>query len=402
MNPWASVTLGDICSFITDGKHGDCANDDESGFYFISAKDVRDGRISYESARQITEADFAETHRRTNLKPGDILVTNSGTIGRLAIATDDEVTTRTTFQKSVAILKVKHDRVSLRFLYYTLAANHSALNNEARGAAQKNLLLGDLRRLTLRIPQLATQAAIADILSAYDGLIENNRRRMALLEEAARQLYREWFVRLRFPGHEHTGITNGAPEGWERVPTPVAIEINPTTRLSDESEHWSVEMADLPSGSMVIQQATRREGRSGSKFRNGDTLFARITPCLENGKTAFVDFLDDGQAGRGSTEFIVLRAKRVTPEYVYCLARTHDFRGNAIKSMVGSSGRQRVQESCFNKFNVLIPPDALLALFTDFARSQFQLIKALHAQNHKLRAARDLLLPRLMSGQLAV
>ena len=213
MNPWASVTLGDICSFITDGKHGDCANDDESGFYFISAKDVRDGRISYESARQITEADFAETHRRTNLKPGDILVTNSGTIGRLAIATDDEVTTRTTFQKSVAILKVKHDRVSLRFLYYTLAANHSALNNEARGAAQKNLLLGDLRRLTLRIPQLATQAAIADILSAYDDLIENNRRRMALLEEAARQLYREWFVRLRFPGHEHTGITNGAPEG---------------------------------------------------------------------------------------------------------------------------------------------------------------------------------------------
>lgn len=252
------------------------------------------------------------------------------------------------------------------------------------------------------IPPLDTQQRITDILSAYDDLIENNRRRMALLEQAARELYREWFVRLRFPGHEHTRLTNGVPEGWECVPTPEAIEVNPITRLSDEAEHWSVEMADLPTNSMVIQQATKREGRSGSKFRNGDTLFARITPCLENGKTAFVDFLEEDEAGRGSTEFIVLRARRVTPEYVYCLARTYDFRENAIKSMVGSSGRQRVQESCFEKFLVMVPPSSLLTLFTDFVRPHFQQIKTLHAQKQKLRAARDLLLPRLMGGEIAV
>ena len=114
---------------------------------------------------------------------------------------------------------------------------------------------------------LGVNSDIADILSAYDDLIENNRRRMALLEEAARQLYREWFVRLRFPGHEHTRITNGVPEGWESVPTHDAVEINPATRLSDEAEHWWVEMSDLPIGSMVIQNAVKREGRSGSKFQ---------------------------------------------------------------------------------------------------------------------------------------
>ena len=270
------------------------------------------------------------------------------------------------------------------------------------GNSNPTLNRNHIHDLPALIPPWDTQTRIADILSAYDDLIENNRRRMALLEDAARQLYREWFVRLRFPGHEHTRIVNGVPEGWERVPTPEAIEINPTTRLSDESEHWSVEMADLPIDSMVVQQATRREGRSGSKFRNGDTLFARITPCLENGKTAFVDFLEDGETARGSTEFIVLRGRRVTPEYVYCLARTHDFRGNAIKSMVGSSGRQRVQESCFEKFLVLIPTSTLLDLFTEYARPQFRQIKALHTQNQKLRAARDLLLPRLMSGEIAV
>jgi type I restriction enzyme S subunit len=115
-----------------------------------------------------------------------------------------------------------------------------------------------------------------------------------------------------------------------------------------------------------------------------------------------LDFLEEGETARGSTEFIVLRGKRITPEYVYCLARTHDFRGNAIKSMVGSSGRQRVQESCFEKFLVLVPTSTLLDLFTEYVRPQFLQIKTLHALNQKLRAARDLLLPRLMSGKIVL
>ena len=121
-------------------------------------------------------------------------------------------------------------------------------------------------------------------------------------------------------------------------------------------------MADLPTDSMVIQNAIKCDGRSASKLCNRDTLLARITPCLENGKTGFVNFMGDGEAGRGSTEFIVLRSKRVTPEFVYCLARTYHFRENAIKSMIGSSGRQRVQESCFEKFMVWIPPRSILDL----------------------------------------
>jgi type I restriction enzyme S subunit len=161
-------------------------------------------------------------------------------------------------------------------------------------------------------------------------------------------------------------------------------------------------MADLPTNSMVIQNSILREGRSGSKFMNGDTLLARITPCLENGKTAFVQFLAEGEVARGSTEFIVLRSRRLTPEFVYCLARTYKFRENAIKSMVGSSGRQRVQESCFSEFPVTIPTASLLNLFTELAEPAFRMVYLLHSQNEKLRTARDLLLPRLMSGEVAV
>jgi type I restriction enzyme, S subunit len=294
--------------------------------------------------------------------------------------------------------------IDSEFLFYALLARREHIREMATEASHgtKRLETSVLSEFKIPVPDRDTQHRVASVFSVYDELIDNNRRRIALLEEAARALYREWFVRLRFPGHEHTTITEGLPENWDRVPTPEAVYINPRTTLSDELEHWSVEMADLPVDSMVVEQATLREGRSGSKFRNGDTLFARITPCLENGKTAFVDFLEEGEVARGSTEFIVLRSKRVTPEFVYCLARTYDFRENAIKSMVGSSGRQRVQESCFDKFLVLIPPRNLLVAFSATIGPMFLQIKTLHLQNRKLRVARDLLLPRLMKGEIAV
>ncbi|MFQ5472655.1 MAG: restriction endonuclease subunit S, partial [Dehalococcoidia bacterium] len=154
-------------------------------------------------------------------------------------------------------------------------------------------------------------------------------------------------------------------------------------------------------GSMIVQPPIMREGRSGSKFKNGDTLLARITPCLENGKTGFVNFLPDGAVGRGSTEFIVLRPGRLSPEFVYCLARTYAFRENAIKSMIGASGRQRVQESCFEKFMVLVPPKPLLDAFTEIARPCFEQIRVLLGQSRRAHEARDLLLPRLMNGEIA-
>jgi len=299
------------------------------------------------------------------------------------------------------VLSVDVARIDKRFLLYRLGQEplKDKLNT---GAAQAQITIENLQPYPITIPSIDTQRRIADILFSYDDLIENNRRRMALLEEAARQLYREWFVRLRFPGYEHTRITNGVPEGWEQMPAPEAIAINPRTPLSDDDENWWVEMADLPTNSMVIQNAVKRDGRSGSKFRNGDTLFARITPCLENGKTAFVNFMPENEVGRGSTEFIVLRSMSLTPEFVYCLARTYDFREHAIKSMIGASGRQRVQESCFEKFLILVPSRSLLGLFGESSEPVFEQIKILHAQNQKLRTARDLLLPRLMTGEIAV
>ncbi len=162
-------------------------------------------------------------------------------------------------------------------------------------------------------------------------------------------------------------------------------------------------MTSISADGMVISEIETREATSGSKFQNGDTLFARITPCLENGKTAFVQFLPDASTPAcGSTELIVLRGRQVPPEFVYCLARSEEFRGHAIKSMSGASGRQRVQEACFESFFLATPPQSLAREFSKLLGPSFSQVQTLHLRIRTLRRTRDLLLPRLLSGQLAV
>ena len=174
--PTLLITQGVLCTLITDGKHGDCKDEKRSGFYFLSVKDVVGNRLIYDNARQISEGDFTETHRRTNLAPGDVLFTNTGTIGRMAIAPQDAKTFRTTFQKSVAILKPRREIIDSRYFYYLLQFDNTRLSNLAAGTTQKNLLLKDLRSFLVEIPGLSEQRIVANILGALDDKFELNRR----------------------------------------------------------------------------------------------------------------------------------------------------------------------------------------------------------------------------------
>jgi type I restriction enzyme, S subunit len=402
---WQSSSIGDLTAVVTKGTTPTTFGRPftNSGINFIKAEALNGDSNLEDNGFSFIDDETNELLRRSILKEKDVLVTIAGAqIGKCGFVRAEHLPANT--NQAVGIVRIDENKANPRFVYYffKLSSTFSFVQSLGAQAAQPNLNLSRLKEIAIPLPPKQAQEAIESCLSAYDDLIENNRRRMALLEESARLLYQEWFVRLRFPGYEHARIVDGVPKGWSRAVLPEAIHVNPRTSLSDDEEHWWVEMADLPTNSMVIQNAVKRGGRSGSKFRNGDTLLARITPCLENGKTGFVDFLAEGEAGRGSTEFIVLRSKELTPEYVYCLARTYSFREHAIKSMIGASGRQRVQESCFEEYQVLVPPPRILTLFEEFAAPMFHQVKVLHSQNQKLRQARDLLLPRLMSGEIAV
>ena len=289
-----------------------------------------------------------------------------------------------------------------RFVAYLL--RNTLRNYKTEKAAVPGVDRNVLHTLKVRAPNTDEQAAIVSILSAYDDLIENNRQRIVLLEEAARLLYREWFVHFRFPGHQHVKITEGFPQGWMRLPASQAFQVNPKTPRNDDGTVAYLPMAALSESGMTVDRGAPayRKKSTSVRFRNGDTLFARITPCLENGKTAFVQILAPGAVACGSTEFIVLRGRHVSDYFVYLTARQPDFRENAIKSMVGSSGRQRVQPSCFDRYLVPVPPDLIAKVFVEAVEPMFEQISRLDQQNQKLAQARDLLLPRLMNGEVAV
>jgi type I restriction enzyme S subunit len=399
---WHETTLGEICNLVTDGKHGDCRNEENSGYYFISAKDVREGRIHYEQARQIVQDDFAETHRRTDLRPGDLLITNSGTIGRMAIAADDERTPTTTFQKSVAILKPKSGEVSSRFLYYYLNANLAALIHPAAGAAQKNLLLGDIRRFRLKKPGLAEQERIVDAISPYDDLIVNNRRRIALLEEAARMLYREWFVHFRFPGHEHVKIIDGLPEGWEWTTLGQVAETNSASYGAKELPEQInyIDISSVAEG-RIVSTATlssiEAPGRARRKARDGDIIWSNVRPNLR----AYALVLQPEETDVFSTGFTVLSGKRVPFSWLYLFVTTDNFVGHLVNHATGA-GYPAVRPDDFERAAVMLPSRGLLKHFHEATEPNFRLISKLEQQNQKLAQARHLLLPRLMNGEIPV
>ncbi|MFN8417195.1 MAG: restriction endonuclease subunit S [Cytophagaceae bacterium] len=184
---WEEKRLGEVCSLITDGKHGDCENQENSGYYFLSAKDVRNGTLLFEGARQITKSGFEETHKRTNLKPGDICMVNTGaTIGRISFAPDDPRTYKTTFQKSVAIIKTISTLIDNNFCCYILQSDLKKLVKISSGTAVPNLLLGDLKRLKINLPKSITEQQT--IVRQLDALRAETQKLEAIYEKKLEDL----------------------------------------------------------------------------------------------------------------------------------------------------------------------------------------------------------------------
>jgi len=407
---WTQYILRDLCE-ITSSKRIFASDYLSEGVPFYRGKEITEkfkGELEVSTELFISRAKYEEIKTKFGTpKAGDLLLTSVGTLGSpYVLRHGDEF-----YFKDGNITWFRNFKnLESRFLYYWLVSREgrAELKKATIGSSQSAYTIVLLKELKINLPPLPTQRRIAAVLSAYDDLIANNQRRIAILEELARSLYREWFVEFRFPGYEGVAIVERdgmrVPEGWGVVRATDALYINPPTKVPRAGLKPFLSMGGLSEISMLVNEEVEyREGNSGSKFKNGDTLFARITPCLENGKTGFVQFLtSDTDVAFGSTEFIVLRSRTLCPEMVYLLARSDVFRDNAIKSMSGATGRQRVQEKCFAQFYLAQPDTETLALFSSEASLLFKAIKTLAEKNANLRRTRDLLLPRLVSGELDV
>lgn len=305
------------------------------------------------------------------------------------------------------VLRAKKNAADPDFTYYlsssdivVLPAINSMTGASGRQRADKRFI----ERLKILVPDVETQRKIASMLAAYDDLIEINNKRIKVLEQMAENLYKEWFVRFRFPGHETAEFENGIPMGWAYRRADEVIDFNPTLKTGNQTEFTIIPMESLSTNSMVLDSScfVRQDSISGRRSQNGDTLLAKITPCLENGKTGFVMGMPENEVLGGSTEFVVMRSKTLTPHYVYCIARSYYFRQTAILSMNGADGRQRVDENKLKSTKILQPEKAVLNRFEDIITPIFDGVHQLVQENRNLMQQRDLLLPRLLSGKLEV
>jgi len=291
------------------------------------------------------------------------------------------------------------------------------------GSVAERLNLPTIRGLPVALPPLSQQSAIAHILGTLDDKIELNRRMNETLEAIALALFRSWFVDFDpvrakaegrdpdlpkplaelFPDAFEDSVLGEIPKGWRCAALPEVVEVNPVRALPKGQLAPYLDMANMPTQGHTPGATIDRPYASGMRFMNRDTLVARITPCLENGKMAYVDFLQDGEVGWGSTEFIVLRPKGPLPtEFAYCLARSDQFRDFAIQSMTGSSGRQRVPAESLSHYFLAAPAKAVAERFGTLIRPLFARAREATDESRTLAALRDTLLPKLISGGLTV
>ena len=417
---WKFQSVEDSMKAIIDYR-GKTPRKTPSGVPLITAKIVKDGRII--TPTEFIAAEGYDSWMNRGLpEPGDVVMTTEAPLGEIAQLDNRKVA----LGQRLITLRGKPDVLNNTYLKFAMQAVF--VQNQLKARSTGTTVLGisqrELRKVEIPLPPLSEQHRIAHILGTLDYKIELNRQMNETLEATARAIFRSWFVdfdpvKAKMEGHKPSCMDTETaalfpsalqdsplgkiPEGWEVIALPEVIEVNPRRVLKKGTIAPYLPMQNLPTQGHRPDNWTYREFNSGTKFINGDTLLARITPCLENGKTGFVDFLREDEVGWGSTEYIILRPKPPFPvEFGYYLARSDSLRVFAIHNMTGTTGRQRVPASCFDYYQFAVPTVPIVQEFGEIVKPIMNKIRVNNQQSHTLSQIQDRLLSKLLSGEIRV
>lgn len=376
----------------------------DDGIPVIMPKDIADGSVDVRTVARVSE-ETAMRLSRHQLVPRAIVLPRRGEITKRALIRDDQEG----WLCGTGCLQIVVEGTPLvpEYLYYYMEQDHVVrwLEQHAVGTTMLNLSASIVSDLPVRFPPRDQQTRIADILSAYDDLIENNRRRRALLEEAARQLYREWFVRLRFPGHEHTRITDGVPEGWVRKPLEELADFR-LGKMLDEKKNKGDLMPYLANVNVRwggIDLANLREMRfEENELDTFGLRYGDIIMC-EGGEPGRCALWKEQLPGMMIQKAIhrIRAHPEVSHVFLYCALRHKGESGEMSTLFTGATIKHLPREK-LALVQLVIPPTRLMALFAEQVDALERQIGLLEATNRRASQARDLLLPRLMSGEIAV
>jgi len=397
--------IGELCSRITSGGTPSRAKPEyfctqQEGHRWVKSKELLDCVIT-DTEEHITDQGLQKSSAKY-LPEKTVLVAmygaNVGQLGWLRYPA--------TVNQAICGLVVDPLKANFRYVYYALLATREGLIAKAQGAAQQNLNQDAIKSFEIPSPDLPTQRRIASILSAYDDLIENNTRRIAILEEMARRIYEEWFVRFRFPGHEQVKMVESElgliPEGWKIVSLGDVSAINAKSirPANAPDEILYIDIASVVPGAITQKQPYRfseAPGRARRVVQNGDVIWS----CVRPNRRSYALVLQPEPTLIASTGFAVLSAKSVPYSYLYFSVTTDDFVGFLTNHATGAA-YPAVTASTFESAQLLMPQAEVADRFHSIAAPLLDLSETLKRKNANLRATRDLLLPKLISGELDV
>jgi len=402
MSEWKKVKLGDICERVTSGG---TPKANVSSYYYpptipwLKTKEVNYCRIT-ETENYISEEGLNNSSAKL-IAPNSVIIAMYGqgdTAGRVAINKIPLTTNQACCNLTIDKSKADYD-----FIYYQLCTLYNKMVSLKAGAAQPNLNAQIIKNLEVLLPSLSTQHCIATTLSRYDSLIENYQKQIKLLEEAAQRLYKEWFVDLRFPGHETTKIVDGVPEGWEKKATgEVGTVITGKTPSTAQKENYGgtipfITIPDMHSGiypnSSQFLSDFGANSQSG-KFIPKDSL---MVSCI--GTAGLVCISKEQCQTNQQINSLILNDKTLLYYMYFTFMSLKKHLNN-----IGSNGATmtNVNKSKFESMEVILPQANLINIFNSVVEESFSKIKNLSSQIRLLTEARDRLLPKLMSGEIAV
>ena len=397
---WRVARLADVADFRL-GKMLDGRKNKGYPRPYLANVNVRWGRFDLDDLREMR---FEEHEiQKYGLRHGDIVMCEGGEPGRCALW--KECLPGMTIQK--ALHRIRPDAcMSNQFLYYNLLYRGRAGRFAPlfTGTTIKHLPRQQLAKVEVDVPPMAVQERIADILSSYDDLIENNRRRIALLEQAARELYREWFVRLRFPGHESTRIIDGVPEGWQHKKiADVCLTTGGGTPSTKRAEYWDGDITwivptDVTSNDcLVLLDSARRITEKGLRESSAKMVPAETILMTSRASVGFFAIMDREACTNQGFINLVPHDEEMRLYLLFDLInRVPEIRSNAYGTTYPEISKGR-----FREMGVVVPKRAVVTEFSHRASEVIDQVRCLKRSTAALTKARDLLLPRLMSGEVA-
>lgn len=395
---WEKVKLIDCCVSIADGDHQPPPKS-ETGIPFVTIANIVNNQFDFTNSMFVPNYYYEKLDSKRKAQKGDILYSVVGSFGIPVFIKDNKPFV---FQRHIAILR-PNGNIDARFLYYTMLSRDFYMKADAAaiGAAQRTVSLTALRNIEITVPPIETQRRIADILSAYDDLIENNRKQIKLLEEAAQRLYKEWFVDLRFPGHEHTKIMDGVPDGWEKstvasVSSVLRRGISP--RYNENGKSIVINQKCIRQTVVTFDESRRQEKPypEDLNLQDSDTVICSTgAGTLGRVGQIFGDYSDT----TFDSHVTLIRAKEgFEKQYLFQSLKA---RQTYLMGMgKGSTNQLELSRGTIQDLDIHIPSKKVLNQFEQVAQPMHDKISVISKSILQLQTVRDRLLPKLMSGEI--